>query len=236
LFLWDSYPSWRRKIYPEYKARSGRDPVERENIYTQIALFRKLLSNIGIAQLAYPELEADDLAGIVVSRLRKKKASVIMVSSDKDWMQLLGDNVVQIRGWKGKRLDRWTAERLFTEHGVPATRWAEYLALVGDSADNIPGVRHGVGPVAAKKIMAGTGVTLTNAEEELLERNLKLTRVTTEADNRVLESIVFGTHTKEGWTHMEDLLQEYELFAMWGERMRIWEVGGWRSKSDQPGT
>jgi len=233
IFLWDRSPSFRKAIYPEYKANRdyGDDNEERTAVYAQVDIFRQVLGYIGVWQLEREEHEADDLAGIVSSTHHSQRP-ITLISSDKDWFQLLrGEHIVLVRGWKGKTLDRWTAERVFKEHGVPAGRWHEYTALKGDEGDNIPNIRRGIGPVAAKKILAGKMI-MTPAEEAVYQRNLQLTTIRRKADGWKLGlEVETGERSEQSWLKLENTLDEYELYSVFNERRKLWIIGKWKENA-----
>jgi len=236
VFLWDAHPSWRKKIYPDYKGnRSEGSNEEREAVHHQMELFRYVIRHVGIWQIQREGLEADDLAGILVTGNRAMakflNERLTLISSDKDWFQLLDveETVDQIRGWKGKELDRYTATRVLEKYEVPVDRWAEYLALVGDEGDNIPNVYRGMGPVTAKKIINGEKKMDPKGEKQY-QTNLLLTRILRDAkDWSLVGGIDTGTRTRNGLMLVEQVLDKYELHSVWQNRRRLWEIGGWTS-------
>lgn len=229
VFLWDTNPSWRVKVYPDYKGNRNTDKQdEREAVHAQMATIREVLHNLGVWQIAVPGHEADDLAGICVTGSRGKP--ITLISSDKDWFQLLEEGRVdQVRGWKGKNLDRVTAADVLKKHDVPVEQWAAYLALVGDPGDNIPNIRKGVGPVMAKKILAGK-VDMTMSERLQYDRNLQLTMVLRKANGWTVAQVLdTGERSSSSFNKVERILHQYELYSVFQNRRALWEVGGWRS-------
>ena len=232
VFAWDRAPYWRQRIWRGYKQRRRKDNEEdRQDVYVQVDLFKQVLKHIGVCQVELPTMEADDIAGILTSLVTKQsnQEKIILLSGDKDWFQLLGPRVKQVRSWKGKKLDVWTEERVFKEHGVTVSDWPKFLALVGDSSDNIPNVRKGMGPVAALRVLAGI-TTLGVGEQTAYTRNLQLTTVLRSPPTGIKE--IAGAlqpiqRTAAGWEAMEATLKEYELFDLWKARQRLWVVGGW---------
>lgn len=232
LFLWDDPKgSWRKKIYPEYKGNRGTDPDHERSVkvYPQIEEFKRILLLVGISHIQVPTLEADDLAGILTEDLNSQDEKVVLLSSDKDWLQLLRSNVIQIRGWKDRKLDLWTHDRLLEEYKIPPRMWPAYLALVGDKVDNIPNIRRGVGPKMALKIMGSSMYdprwNITLEERKIFERNLKITRVLTKGfDVKVPEQI---ERQDLQWRDFSRIIWDYELREVFYERSNIWKVGGW---------
>ena len=163
--------SFRNDIYPEYKANREPAPPELKN---QFELCRQVTRAMGVADLADPHFEADDLIGTLVERMRSEGMNSTIVSRDKDLLQLLreGDSMWDYAGGTRVRYHQ-VPERL----GVRAEQVPDYLALAGDSVDNIPGVP-GVGAKTASALLAhfdSLSEVLENTErvEELPIRGAK---------------------------------------------------------------
>ena len=230
LFLWDDKESWRKKIYPEYKGNRTKDSEIRNKVYPQMDVFKRILSLAGISNIQTPTLEADDLIGILTEDLNARDENVVILSSDKDLLQLLRPNVIQIRGWKDRKVYLWTHDRLLDEYKIPPRSWPAYLALIGDKTDNIPNIRRGMGPKTAQKILALSlydsrwGITVE--ERKIFERNLKLTRVLTKGFN---VEIPKQTERQDAqWRELSRIIWDFELREVFYERSSIWKVGGWR--------
>lgn len=229
MFLWDGRHSFRKNIMPTYKANRGDgNSEERQQVFKQMTVFSELLTAIGVGQLKADHLEADDLAGIITTLLISKFRKVTLISSDKDWFQQLGPGVVQIRGWKGTRLDKWTTDTVQQKFHVGPKQWAEYLALVGDKSDNIPNAYRGCGPVAAVKILQGK-IPLPESARKQYELNLRVTRIRTQFQGSGIGRLDLScpSRSESGKATVEDILSEYELFKLWGEKDRLWAIGGW---------
>jgi len=138
--------SFRNKIYPQYKA--NREPAP-EELKHQFQLCRKLCRAIGIQDVASKRYEADDLIGSLADRFRKKKNRIIIVSRDKDLLQLIEGHDQLWDFADDKFIDSEQAEQLF---GVRPEQMVDYLALAGDAVDNIPGVK-GVGKKTAVQLL-----------------------------------------------------------------------------------
>jgi 5'-3' exonuclease len=138
--------SFRNKIYPSYKANREPAPVE---LKRQFRWCKQLGEAMGIKVLASKRFEADDLLASVAARLRKRKFSYDIVTSDKDLGQLLQHRDILWDYARDRRLD----SRAFSRHmGVKPEQLADYLALAGDSVDNIPGVP-GIGAKSAALLL-----------------------------------------------------------------------------------
>lgn len=139
--------TFRNDIDPQYKANRGDPP---EELVPQFDLCRALTEKMGLATYSRPGLEADDLLATLCADQRARGREVVLVSGDKDLGQLLGEGV---RQYDLARDVEWGAEDLPDRMGVRAEQICDYLGLMGDSTDNIPGVR-GVGPVAARALLS----------------------------------------------------------------------------------
>ncbi|MCF7221897.1 5'-3' exonuclease [Marilutibacter chinensis] len=149
---------FRNGIYPAYKA--NREPAP-EALKRQFAHCRALCTALGLDVLAHGRYEADDLIGSAVHAARIHGFQAVIVSADKDLSQLLGDGDEQ---WDYARNQRWGAAGVPARHGVEARQIADFLALTGDSIDNIPGVP-GIGAKTAAALLAHFGTL-----DALLER------------------------------------------------------------------
>jgi DNA polymerase-1 len=141
--------SFRRRIYPEYKA--GRD-AQPEDLTAQLPLVAELCAAFGVPMLEVPDFEADDVIATLVETA-PAGAEVCIVSTDKDLMQLVRPGVELLDGVKGRRIDSAAVEERF---GVSPDKLLDMRALVGDPSDNIPGVK-GIGEKGAAKLILEYG-------------------------------------------------------------------------------
>ena len=139
--------SFRNEIYPEYKAHREPAPAD---LMAQFALCKEVSAALGVGVLADAKYEADDLIGSALMALRMAGFRGVIVSADKDFGQLIGDGDEQ---WDPQRNQRWDAHGIKQRLGVRPEQVADYLALTGDSVDNIPGVP-GIGPKTAAILLA----------------------------------------------------------------------------------
>jgi DNA polymerase-1 len=139
------------EVLPEYKAQRDDTP---EDIVRQLPEIKRLTALLGFQIFERRGVEADDLIATAVRNLAASGDECVIVSADKDFGQCVGGPVMQLAppptanpalGWR--RLDTAAVTEKF---GVPPARIADYLALVGDASDNIPGLK-GVGPKTAVK-------------------------------------------------------------------------------------
>jgi 5'-3' exonuclease len=138
---------FRNTLYPAYKANRDAAP---EELKRQFAHCKALCISLGFTVLAHGDYEADDLIGSALVRQRAHGFRSVIVSADKDLSQLLGEHDEQ---WDYARDQRWGASGVKARQGVHAHQVADYLALTGDSVDNIPGVP-GVGAKTAAVLLA----------------------------------------------------------------------------------
>lgn len=140
-------PSFRKEIYPEYKANRSEMP---EDLAPQIPYIKKLTSALGIPSFEKKSYEADDLIGTLARFGEANKLDVTIISGDKDFAQLINSRIHMFDTMKNTRFD---VDKVIEKWGVHPDQFIDYLALTGDSSDNIPGVR-GVGPKGAQKLIA----------------------------------------------------------------------------------
>ena len=140
---------FRNEIYPEYKA-NRKDPPD--DMRPQFALCREAVAALGIPVLLQAGYEADDLIGTLARRWTATGRPCLIVTADKDMMQLV-DPLTSIWDGKEKAIDR---EGVIERFGVPPESVVDILGLAGDSSDNIPGVP-GIGEKTAAKLLQEYG-------------------------------------------------------------------------------
>ena len=155
-------PSFRSKIYKDYKANRGETP---EDLKPQIPYIKKLTKALGIPMVEKKGFEADDLIGSLALQ-RQKDYQVIIVSGDKDFAQLVSNQVLLFDPMKEKH---YAVQDVLEKWGVYPEQMVDYLAIVGDSSDNIPGV-FGIGAKGAQKLLEEYG-SLDNIYKNL--KNIK---------------------------------------------------------------
>ena len=152
--------SLRKMLYPPYKANRSEKPPE---LVEQIAQTQEALNAFGIATLSKPGVEADDLIAGAVTAMQGLDVACWVVSPDKDLLQLVGPSCTVYRPFRRWKMAEHDVRVIY---GFTADRIADYLALVGDSADNIPGVKR-VGDKAAKAL-----ISKHDSIEDMLENAL----------------------------------------------------------------
>ena len=136
--------TFRHDMYSEYKA--NRPPMP-EDLVQQIEPIHKIISLMGIKLIMIPGVEADDVIGTLAEQARQKKLNAVISTGDKDMTQLVCENVSVVNTMSGELLDESGVLKKF---GVGPELITDYLALIGDKSDNVPGVDK-VGPKTAVK-------------------------------------------------------------------------------------
>ena len=136
--------TFRHDMYSEYKA--NRPPMP-EDLVQQIEPIHKIISLMGIKLIMIPGVEADDVIGTLAEQARQKKLNAVISTGDKDMTQLVCENVSVVNTMSGELLDKSGVLKKF---GVGPELITDYLALIGDKSDNVPGVDK-VGPKTAVK-------------------------------------------------------------------------------------
>lgn len=142
--------NFRHEIYPEYKANRKKMADE---LRVQIEPLHELVEKMGYPLICVPDVEADDVIGTLAKQLSKQGHQVIISTGDKDMAQLVDENITLVDTMKNEVTDYAHVESKF---GVKPEQIIDYLALMGDSSDNIPGVPK-VGPKTAVKWLAEYG-------------------------------------------------------------------------------
>jgi DNA polymerase I len=188
-------PTFRDKIFAQYKAQ--RPPMP-DDLAIQVPFVRRYCEAMRFSVLEYPGYEADDVIGALAKQAAGEDLDVIIVTSDKDLMQLVGGRVRMLNPAKGDLIiDEKKVEEIM---GVPPGKVADVMALMGDSIDNIPGARDpndkpapgerrkaGIGDVGARQLIQEFGsaeAVLARAAEvkrssyrEALEKNADFVRL-----------------------------------------------------------
>ncbi|MGB0234588.1 MAG: DNA polymerase I [Candidatus Puniceispirillaceae bacterium] len=138
--------TFRNDIYPEYKANRSEPP---EELVPQFALVRQAAEAIGLPVLEMPGFEADDLIASYARQAEQAGMSCLIVSSDKDLMQLVRGNITMLDPMKNRPIGR---EEVIEKFGVTPDKVVDVQALAGDSTDNVPGVP-GIGIKTAAELI-----------------------------------------------------------------------------------
>ena len=154
----DAGYSFRHERYPAYKATRERlEPALQADFDTGVERITQILEAYRIPVLSLEGYEADDVIGTLAKEAAAHHLNAVIVSGDKDFVQLIDDGIWILNPWHGRpgyTSEKWydkvnASERL----GVPPERVVDYLALLGDSSDNVPGVK-GIGEKGAHALIA----------------------------------------------------------------------------------
>ncbi|HUB06401.1 MAG TPA: DNA polymerase I [Myxococcales bacterium] len=150
--------TFRHQIDPQYKANRSEPP---DDLKPQFGLVRKVIEALNVPLLEVPGVEADDVIGTIAKRAHDKGFRVVVVTGDKDFMQLVGPDVLLFDSMR----DKWTGPAEVVEKlGIGPERVIDLMSLCGDDVDNVPGVP-GVGPKTAAQLIQRFGTL-----EQLLAR------------------------------------------------------------------
>lgn len=170
--------TFRHKKFPEYKAT--RQIIPDDMIY-QIDYINKILKAMDIQIITAPGYEADDIIGTISNKVKGKNIAVFMVTPDKDYLQLVDANTFVYKPLKKSVEDAevFDPKRVEKELGLKPKQVIDFLALVGDSSDNIPGVK-GIGEKTALELIKKFGSldsiyqNLDKVEKESIREKLKI--------------------------------------------------------------
>ena len=160
--------TFRHKIYPNYKANRDAPP---EELSRQFPYFEPLVKAYGLSSIRRPGFEADDIIGTLAIKGKQKGLEIVIVSGDKDMMQLISPHIYMLDTMKNKKfMDKEVVEKF----GVQADKVVEVMGLMGDSSDHIPGVT-GVGPKTAAELIRkfGSIEALYKRIDEVEKKNVK---------------------------------------------------------------
>lgn len=141
-----SSKTFRNDIYPEYKANRDAPP---EDLRPQFALIREATRAFGVPCIELEGFEADDIIATYVRQVEEIGGGATIISSDKDLMQLVSDNVILYDTMKDKRIG---PNGVVEKFGVGPEKMIDLQALVGDTSDNVPGIP-GIGPKTAAQLL-----------------------------------------------------------------------------------
>ena len=177
--------AFRRAFYPDYKRNRNEKP---KALLQQLPVIESIIRGSGAEYLYVPNEECDDvLMSFAESARGLSDIEILVASEDKDFSQIVGDNIYQLKPGKAGQWSRQDSISIKESYDVGPSEFALYLALVGDTADNIPGI-DGIGPGTASKFLNDAPTLETLAQRvstkkkwpiekatEQIEWNLRLT-------------------------------------------------------------
>jgi DNA polymerase-1 len=183
IICWDKGQSRERlKMYPEYKGnRDKSDLALQENLGFQILHAKMIFKGLPVKQISVEGVEADDVIGFLS---KKMKGNKMVFSNDTDFLQLINEDTSLFFPTKKKLV---THKNVKEHLGFEPKMYVLWKSLVGDTSDNIKGIR-GIGPVTATKVILGEKKVKIN--KELLDLNINLIRIGNVLNNEDKNNIV----------------------------------------------
>ena len=136
--------TFREELYSAYKAHR---PTMPDELQQQIEPLYAIVRSLGLATIIHPGVEADDVIGTLAECALQQHLSVLISTGDKDFAQLVGEQISLVNTMTNTQLDR---QGVIDKFGVSPEQITDYLSLIGDSVDNVPGIPN-VGPKTAAK-------------------------------------------------------------------------------------
>jgi len=218
--------NFRHDLFPEYKA--NRPPMP-DDLRCQIEPIHQIIRAMGLPLLIVPDVEADDVIGVLANQATTQKVDVVISTGDKDMAQLVTEHVTLINTMTNVAMG---IDGVVEKFGVRPDQIIDYLALVGDSVDNIPGVPK-CGPKTAVKWLTAYGSlegVMANADKvkgkvgEYLRDSLEFLPLsyelaTIKIDVELPENLSEIQHTEMDKDSLLDLYQEFE-FRSWVQALQ----------------
>src|SRR5688572_11374014 len=158
-------PQFRVDRYPEYKAGRAATP---DLFKQQLPLIREVIDSLRIPMIDLEGYEADDLLATLTRRCKEEGLEVILVTGDRDILQLVGDKVSVIMTRRGiSDVIRYDTPTVLERYGITPEKWIDFVALKGETSDNLPGVP-GIGDKTAAQLINKYGdieQVIAHAEE-----------------------------------------------------------------------
>lgn len=217
-------PSFREEIYPEYKANREEPP---DDLIQQFPHIPRIVEAFNIPSVSVEGVEADDVIGTLAKKAESEGKKVIIVTGDKDFMQLVNNNISILDTMKEKRIG---PAQVVEKFGVEPDQVTDVLGLAGDASDNIPGI-HGIGPKTAVKLIKEFGSVegLIKSADKLegglrdkirneaksAELSKKLATIHTTVDIKIDPEDLLAKPPKQKLLH--DILKEFEFSSLLSE-------------------
>jgi DNA polymerase-1 len=235
LVVWDGGLSAERlAALPEYKAQRPAMPAE---LAAQMDELVAYLGAAGVASFCQDGVEADDYIACVARRAARAGLNVVIASSDKDFMQLVSPRIGLLNP-HDKSETVWTAEQVRAKSGVDPMRIVDWLALIGDTVDNIPGVP-GVGPKTAAELLHQFG-SVTELYGHLEAVKSDRVRAALQSSSEAVKRNVALVRLKDDLPcdlELAELAEKpanadvlHELFSRWGFRSMLAELAAARQE------
>jgi DNA polymerase-1 len=204
--------TFRNDLSQEYKANR---PPAPEDLISQIKPIQDFFKQIGLEEISCEGYEADDVLATLAQQNKENFEQIIIVSGDKDFAQLVDDKILLYDPTKKKQIDR---EAVMERYNITPKQFIDYLAICGDSADNIPGIK-GIGPKGAAKLLNDFGnleniyknienITAKSIKKKLIEN--KENAFLSQKLAKIIRDVKLDVHTDFNF-HIKQLIGGYEL-------------------------
>ncbi len=240
-------PTFRHKMYPEYKATREKMP---EDMISQLGHIKKMLNAFGVPTVERPGYEADDVIGTLANLAAKENIDVFMVTGDKDFMQLVTPRIKMYKpGKSGTEVETVDEKGVKEKFGVKPEQVIEVMALTGDAVDNVPGIK-GIGEKTAipliqeygtlEKVLANADKVQKPALREKLKQGKEMALLSKKLVT-IKTDVPLGVdfHTlKEKRTdsnEIERLFIELEFRSLLRKAQQVAEMGGHRVEKKDAG-
>lgn len=141
-------PTFRHELFAEYKANRPETP---EDLNQQVPKIKEFLECMNVPIFEVPGYEADDVLATLAQQIEQQGWKAVIVSSDKDLLQLVSERVVTLSERMGHKVI-YTPAKVQDKYGITPQQICDFLGLIGDASDNIPGIK-GIGPKTASKLL-----------------------------------------------------------------------------------
>lgn len=169
-------PTFRHELYKEYKSTRSKMP---DDMAAQLPLIYEVVEAMQLPILEMDGFEADDLMGTLAKKAKKKGLQTILVTGDKDFLQLVDEDILVLNPRRaGEEMELLDEEKVKEKFGVPPQHVTDVLALMGDTSDNVPGVP-GIGEKTALELVKKFGSlenlldNLQKVEKKKLKENIE---------------------------------------------------------------
>jgi DNA polymerase-1 len=172
MIAFDKGKTFRHKKDEKYKAQRKETP---EEITYQVPILLKILEELGVKVVTYENYEADDILASYAKKYASSDLEVLVFSGDNDMLQIVNDENVFVISPNKKRREKLGKKEVIIKYGITPEQIPDYKALVGDSSDNLMGVK-GIGPKTASKLLVenqdldGVYKNLKSLKENLQEK------------------------------------------------------------------
>ncbi len=170
-----SRDTFRQREFAKYKIQR---PAMPDDLASQIPIIKQIIQAYGISIYEKAGFEADDLIASLAKKARQEGLDVVVISSDKDILQLVNENLKVFNPYKDKKGIVYDSERVLQQFGIKPCQMIDFISLTGDAADNIPSVK-GIGEKTAARLIRdyesidGILANLKNIKPQRLQETLK---------------------------------------------------------------